>query len=111
MAGGLTIDLNLGLGLLIFRVLLVCFKRMSMHAPSELFLGGGVEAARSHMLLFRVFSTAAPIRIEGKIEKEIERQVGIIMRLFWSGWRLMESERRRTMEEKEKWSSRIAFQI
>jgi hypothetical protein len=35
-----------------------------MHAPSELLLGGGVEAAQIHVLLFRVvLSTAALIRI------------------------------------------------
>lgn len=73
-----------------------------MHAPSELFLGGGVEAAQIHVLLFRVLSTAALIRIEEKMEKGIERQVGIIMGLFWNGSRLMEIERRRMMEEKEK---------
>ncbi|KAJ6132070.1 hypothetical protein N7471_007285 [Penicillium samsonianum] len=75
---------------------------MPMHAPSEQFLGGGVEAAQFHVLLFRVFSVVAPIKIEGKMEKGIERQVGIIMGLFWDGTRLMEIERRRTTEEKEK---------
>lgn len=75
---------------------------MPVHAPSEPFLGDGLETARLLVLLFRVFFPAAPIRIEGKTEKEIEQRVGIIMWLFWDGARLMEIERRRTTEEKEK---------
>jgi hypothetical protein len=82
-----------------------------MHAPSELLLGGGVEAAQIHVLLFRVvLSTAALIRMEGKTEKGIEPQMGIIMGLFWNGSRLMEVERRRTMEGKEK-VVELSFQI
>lgn len=42
------------------------------------------------------------MRIEGKMEKEIERQVGIIMGLFWDGVILMETERRRRQERRKK---------
>ena len=36
------------------------------------------------------------------MEKEIERQVGIIMGLFWDGVILMEIERRRRQERRKK---------
>lgn len=57
------------------------------------------------------FSTAAPIRIEGKMEKEIERQVGIIMELFWDGVVLMEIEGAEYRRESKGGQIKLSFQI
>lgn len=95
---------------LICCILLVCSDGpMPMHAPSEPFLGSGVEAAGLHVPLFRIFSPAAPIRLEGKMEEEIEQQVGIIMGLFWDGAKLMQIEKRRTREKKQKMVEKVVI--
>lgn len=83
---------------------------MPMHAPSEPFLGGGVKTAWLHVLPFCVFFSSCTHknrRDDG--EKQIEQQLGIIMGLIWDGARLIENERRRTTEEKEKWSRKSTF--